>query len=133
MSNNPASKQFSLGDVLTVATGRLLTRKGVSGMYEILNFMTGDDLYTHQIPRALEECGPHMRRQHPQIASIEVPEALEGQEEVWSWLDSQEAVHGDIFCVTPIPTEDHAHIDPLSELAQMAGDKPIVVVAPDAQ
>lgn len=132
MSNDPASKQFSLGDVLTVATGRLLTRRGMSGVYDILNFMTGDDLYTHQIPRALEECGPHMRRQHPQVVLIEVPEVLESQENVWSWLASQEAVHGDSFCVTPIPAEDHASIDPLTELAQIAGDKPIVVVTSDA-
>ena len=51
------TKTFDLGTVLTVTTGRLLT--DIGNLYEILNFMTGDDLMTHQLPRATEACKNH--------------------------------------------------------------------------
>ena len=44
-------KQFYLGDVLSVAIDRLVSLRHMDGVYDILNFMTGDDLLTHELPR----------------------------------------------------------------------------------
>lgn len=63
--------QFHISDVLTVITGRLLSRDGVDGLYHILNFMTGDDLYTHQLPRAAQACAPVLKQQFPHLADAE--------------------------------------------------------------
>jgi hypothetical protein len=38
---------FTLGEVLSITHGKLLCP--IDRVYEILNFMTGDDLYTHQL------------------------------------------------------------------------------------
>ena len=35
----------------------------MDGIYDILNFLTGDNLYTHQLPRAMRECEPWLRAQ----------------------------------------------------------------------
>jgi len=69
-------KNFHLGDVLSVTTGRLLSPKGIGGVYEILNFMTNDNLYTHQLPRAAEECKPFLFSQFPQLDSPEMDFAV---------------------------------------------------------
>jgi len=47
---------FGLGCVLSVTTGRVLSRQGMSGIYELLDFMTTDSLYSHQLWRARQEC-----------------------------------------------------------------------------
>ncbi len=58
-------KLFPVATVLTVTTGRLLCEMG--SVYEILNFMTGDDLFTHQLPRASKECEPWIAAQYPTL------------------------------------------------------------------
>lgn len=46
------TKTFHLGDILTITTGRLVSPRHMEGVYDILNWMTGEDLLvTHQIPR----------------------------------------------------------------------------------
>ena len=53
------SRDFHIGDILSVTTGRLVSPRRMDGVYDILNFMTGDNLFTHQLPRAARECaGP---------------------------------------------------------------------------
>lgn len=51
MKQENNAKRFDLGAVLTVSTKRLLT--DIDDLYKILNYLTGEQIYTHQIPRAL--------------------------------------------------------------------------------
>src|SRR5688500_16791416 len=111
------AKQFHLGDILTITTGRLLSPRHMDGVYDILNYMTGDNLYTHQLPRASDECKPYLLKQHPQLADIEVPDFK--QVEVWGWLDEQVVRYGEQFDVEPIPQDDHTYRDPIEELQEM--------------
>ena len=46
-------REFPLGVVLSITTGKLLCPIG--DVYDILNFLTGDNLFTHQLPRAMRE------------------------------------------------------------------------------
>lgn len=139
-------KKFYLGDVLSVTTGRLLSPRGMDGVYDILNFMTGDNLFTHQLPRAVDECKPHLLRQHPELDSPEFQLALgelvlmldteSGKKQpehlITGWLSKQFAVYGEQLEVAPIPPEAHQVRDPIEELAEMVGpEKVIVVEAPE--
>ena len=60
-------KLFSVSDVLSATTGRLVSDRHMEGIYEILNFLTGDNLFTHQLPRAMNECKPWLRSQFPAL------------------------------------------------------------------
>ena len=62
---------FSTCALLTVTTGTLLVP--VKDLYEILNFMTGTSLFTHQLPRASDWAGPLLLAQHPHLAEIDLP------------------------------------------------------------
>lgn len=116
------TRSFHLGDILTVTTGALVSPRHMDGVYDILNWMTGDNLFTHQLPRASDECQPHLLAQHPDLAAIEVPEfdgADRDQVEaaVGAWLAEQVARFGEYRDVTPLAIGDHTIIDPLTEMA----------------
>lgn len=126
------TRTFHIGDILTITTGRLVSPRHVDGIYDILNFMTGDSLFTHQLPRGMDECAPSLREQFPDLAAIVMPEDLGTKEEVYAWLDEQVAVHGESREVAPLAAEDHTHIDALAELATMVPpEKIITVVVPE--
>lgn len=129
----PVTKTFSLGAVLTITTGYLLCRDRMDGVYEILNHMTGDNLFTHQLPRATRECKPWLLEQHPQLAGVEPDSATvagwdDDEESVYRWVDEQSAIYGETLPVKPLPRDSYVPFDPLTELRQMRPDGEIIVV-----
>ncbi len=69
MSDQTTPRAFHIGDILSVTTGIFVSPDGIGGLYDILNYMTGDDLYTHQLPRASQQCRPALLAQHPQLTA----------------------------------------------------------------
>lgn len=120
------TESFSLGAVLSITTGVLLCP--MDDVYRILNFMTGDSLFTHQIPRASRECAPYLLNQFPALANVDASGVTP---ENWqTWLREQVAKHGDTFAVAPLPPGEHYQIDPISELVEKVHPDKIVVVKP---
>ena len=93
-------REFPLGEILTVTTGKLVARRMMDGVYDILNSMTGANLYTHQLPAAAEECRPFLLEQYPQLGNID--DAVINKENVWEWLGEQEKIYGDKLPIKPI-------------------------------
>ena len=125
------TRTFHLGDVLTITTGRLVSPRHVDGIYDILNFMTGDNLFTHQLPRAMDECQGPLLAQHPDLAEVEVPE-LDGEAEVIAWLAVQVERYGETRQVAPLGADEHTYIDPFTEIRKMAPHAAVItVVVPD--
>ncbi len=60
--------KFHIGDILSVTTGKLLSPKRMEGVYEILDFLTGEGLYTHELPHASKFMTPYVLKQLPQLA-----------------------------------------------------------------
>jgi hypothetical protein len=132
------TKTFHLGDILSITTSRLVSPRHIDGVYDILNWMTGDNLFTHQLPRASEECEGPLLAQHPDLANVVVPDnfgetADEAKAAVDRWLAEQVAVYGETREVAPLAAGDHAAIDPLTEMQSMIRPDAeiIAVVAPD--
>lgn len=113
MTNN---RSFHLGDILSITTRRLVSPSGMSGIYEILNYMTRDNLFTHQLPRAMRECAPELLRQYPQLADIDAKVVT--PENFKDWLAEQVAKYGEELPVSRMKAEDHERIDPMSELVE---------------
>ena len=137
------TKCFHLGDVLTVTTGRLVSPRHVEGLYDILGFMSGEDLFTHQLGRVGKECTPYLLKQFPGLDSpqmqfalgelIEMLETPSGKKEpdklVTGWISK--IISGgygidlplcgeykDMLKVEKLPPDTHKRIDPRSELAE---------------
>jgi len=40
---------FHIGDVLSISSGRLVSRDGYDGLQRALSYMAGEEVYTHQV------------------------------------------------------------------------------------
>jgi hypothetical protein len=128
------TKTFHLGDILSITTGCLVSPRHMDGICDILNWMTGDSLFTHQLPRACDECSGPLLAQHPDLAAIVPPESFgdDPEQGVARWLAEQVAVYGETREVAPLAADDHTRIDPFAELRIIRPDAEIVtVVVPD--
>jgi hypothetical protein len=122
-------KTFHLGDVLSITTGTLLSPRGIEGVYDILNWMTDDNLYTHQLPRVMDECTPYLLEQHPQLRDIDAGGV--SRDNFREFLQQQIARFGETLEVRKLPAGVHYEIDPLSELAEKVHPSKIIIVDPD--
>lgn len=122
---------FETRALLTVTTGRLLCEIG--DVYKLLNHMTGENLFTHQLPRAMDECSPWLLLWYPELAkaTAELPildtMMLEhGPEDgLKRWLDS--LCERPCYEVKRLPVIRRIH-DPIAELVEMTGDERKVIV-----
>ena len=112
-----ATKKFHLSDILSIITGRLVSTRHVEGIYDILDFMTGDSLFTHQLPRVSDECKPYLFDAMPWLKEIDASGVNENN---WKeWLAQQVKKYGEYHDVSTIPQDDHDVIDPHEELKEM--------------
>ena len=128
----PERKNFHIGDILTVTTGRLVSPRHIDGVYDILNWMTGDNLFTHQLPRASRECEQPLRAQFPDLAAVVPPEDFGGEQGVFLWLAEQVDQFGATRDVAPLAADEHTRIDPFTEMRMVAPQAEVIgIVVPD--
>ena len=121
------TKEFHIGDVLSITTGRLVSPRHIGGVYDILNFMTGDNLFTHQLPRVSNECKPYLFEWHPQLKDVDASEVTP---ENWQeWLNEQVTRFGEDLTVRQIPEERHERRDPIEEMVEMVEPEKVIVAS----
>lgn len=106
---------FHIGDVLSVTTGRMLSRDGPAGVQRLLSHLTGATIFTHQIPAALEACRPHVLAQHPALERV-TGEGVTGTT-YENWLVARADEFGEWLELSILPPEAYRQSDPLIELA----------------
>jgi len=135
------TKQFSLRTLLTVTTGRLLTEpkgekdNGIADLYEVLDWMTSDSGFTHQLGRFDEECKPWLLRWFSEFG---LAEACLDKLDQWisrtrdkpdapvdAWLAELQLLFPGKFHayydVPRIPQDDHERKHPWDELVAIRG------------
>jgi hypothetical protein len=89
----------------------------MDGIYDILDFMTGDSLFTHQLPRVSDECKPYLLEQFPELKGVD---ASGVNTKNWKeWLDEQVAKYGEKLVVKLIPKTAHTVKNPVEEMFEM--------------
>lgn len=140
-------KMFHISDVLSVTTGRLVSSRHMDGIYDILNFLTGDNLFTHQLPRAMRECEPWLRSQFPglmedspiivkllPVLDAKISNADKRKDRIqaacerWVKMVQTEASLPEMLPVYEMGAEMHTHIDPIEEAQAMVGDKRVIAL-----
>ena len=104
-------KKFSFGQILSISQDKLMC--DIGGVYEILNYMTNDNLMTHQLPRACKECRPWILHQLPFLKEIDL--AHVNRENWQSVLLELQDKYGKEFDVQPIPRDDHDYKNPIDD------------------
>lgn len=142
------TKLFSVRTVLTVTTGRLLTKpseegsNGIGDLYDLLGWMTMDSPFTHQLGRFADECKPILYRLFPELGAAEacLPELDKWlktsptcpEEGIRMWLTELRMMFPEIkleYAIPQFPIE-HAIKDPIAELKEIAPDVQVITVAP---
>ncbi|MFZ3473103.1 hypothetical protein ACODT3_10785 [Streptomyces sp. 4.24] len=111
-------RMIPLADVLSVTTGRLLSRRHVDGIYDLLRHMTGQDVYTHQLGKIADACMPDLVKQHPFLADLKPPAGLDAPD-LMAWLVEAERVHGEEIELKPLATWQHR--DPIEDACDEVG------------
>ena len=125
------TKIFPLSSVLSVVTGRSCQERGISGVYEVLNWMTGEDLYTHQLPRVAKESVAVLISAHPVLADAEADKEAITAENFREWLSKWEAKIGRYIAVPRMRADQHERIDAMSELSEKIHPDRIIVIRKD--
>jgi hypothetical protein len=119
-------KEFPTCDVLSTITGRLMG--DIGGIYEVLNYMTGESVFTHQLPRIGREATPVVVAAHPQLQQA-IDEAGQVNTDNWKqWRQTWEDRYGPTIAVPKFTEATHERIDPLSEAAEHFRPDQIVTV-----
>jgi hypothetical protein len=123
------TRDFPTLDVLTTITGHMVVND-IGAVYAVLNWATGESVYTHQLPRIGRELRPVVVALHPELAAA-VSESDQVNPDNWRafadlWLDR----YGPTISVPKLTAEQHERIDPLSELAEKVRPDKIIVVKP---
>lgn len=140
-------KQYHLADVLSVTTGILLPSPNrehpIDAMYDILGYMTGEDLFTHALPSAADAARPFLLQQFPALESEETAGMVSYLQTRLSSIDlsaNPEEVKrvcddwvSDFRFATGLP--EYVDVEPIPESAwpgtdhaAILGDKPVMVV-----
>lgn len=144
-------KQFHIGDILSVTTGRLVSARHIDSVYEILSFLVGgESLWTHQLPRVMDECRPWLATQFPDLmkdsprmvallADLDARLSNRGDGRVEiacaEWVETVRAVFGlPVYVpVYEMGADMHTSIDPLTEAQAMFGDDKVIPVVMDGK
>lgn len=128
------TKMIPLDQILSITTGRLVSRTHMDGVYDILNYMTGDEtglnkLFTHQLPRAAEACAPALLEQHPWLREIIPPEKFNGEDHVREWIYEQEKTYGGFHPIARLT--DWQNRDPMAEAIDLVGINRVIRIGGD--
>jgi hypothetical protein len=126
------TREFTLGDLYTVTSGKLVGPGGISGIYETLSFLTGDDLFTHQLSAASDAVTESLIKQLPFLAEIEYDLTFAADDpyevrkaRVDAWLDIQNHKYGEFHTVKAVPEAWGEH-DPMDDLCLMVESREVV-------
>lgn len=119
-------RTFSIAPILSVVGERLLGDFG--DVQELCSFLTGDQLFTHQMLRAHEPCRQGLRAQFPEFGDYDDSEV--NCDNWQEWLDVQVAKFGATREVEPLPEGMWSYKNPIVEAEELVGKNRVVVVKP---
>jgi len=138
--------QHHILDILSVTHDRLISLDKMDGIYKILNYLTGEDLFTHQLVRASQTCKPYLLKTYPILTDPRIEVAFEKLSEVLAHLREQNSSDDDIMLaikgwavqyIYPVTGEfldilpldrPYQHMNPVDEAIWMKGDDGIIAV-----
>ncbi|HRH68835.1 MAG TPA: hypothetical protein PLB89_04940 [Flavobacteriales bacterium] len=137
-----STKKFSLGKVLSITTGRLVSENHIDGVYEILNHMTGQSLFTHQLGMAMEKCKPVLLQAFPELALADLRSSNDSldtwiakdstqqkTEAIKMWLVELRQLNPTIRAEYDVPTlENWEYSDPIQSAIDMVGADRVLAV-----
>lgn len=118
-------RTFSLGAAFSVTTGVLLVE--FDQVHQLLEYLVGHPLFTHQLPGVAAACAAEVLDQHPSLGDYPPP-TLSGAEECAAWVASRAERFGAELEIAPMAPGSHVPTDPIADLADLIGSDRVVVL-----
>lgn len=118
-------KTFKTSEVVSACTGRMLCK--IDGIYQVLNFLSGESLFTHQLPRAMKELQPAFFRQYPWLEQLGDLPNVNGE----NWQECLKAIEdefGTELILTKPSQTDYREMNPIDELVAMVGPEKVIPI-----
>lgn len=116
--------KFTTGEVISAGLGKLCCP--LERVYVIMDFLTGDKLFSHQLPRAFHACEGWVKQQCPWLSELDESSC---SPETWrEWLAAAELAHGKEHELLPLPPGQWKSVDPVKEGVELMEDKSRVLV-----
>ena len=110
-----SSDIFPIRAVIALYTGRMCVP--IQLVYELLEHITGEAPFTHQIPRFLKEVQPFLKEKFPQLeATIEEAKNIKDEKSVAEWGEIWGKRYGRELIVPKMPKETHKSINLFDDL-----------------
>jgi hypothetical protein len=117
-------RTFPTETILSVTTHHLLTDGGMAAVHECMEYLAGEPVWSHQLPRVAEELTPWLHELHPIFAKYDQHGLASGPYRNYrEWRDAMLAEIGPTLTVRPIPRARHTSIDPITEAVDMMFDE----------
>lgn len=123
------TKDFHIGDILSITTGRLVSPRHIDGVYDVLGWMTGESPFTHQLPRIGREAAPVLLAAHPNLAGAQAEAEAVTADNWQHFLTKMVERYGETLPVPKMTADQHENIDPISELAETVHPDRIIPVS----
>lgn len=94
-------REFHLGDLLSVSDGHLIGPNGIDGVYNVMGFIMGRELWTHELPFYANQCSLVIKHQIPFMKEIVFPEDIFGWGPVAQWLAPVVQEYGEWHAIVP--------------------------------
>lgn len=104
---------FPLAAVLSILLDKILIPQ-ISEIRTLCSFLTGAQIYSHQISRAVTECIDELKKQCPQFDHLNRNEI--SRENAEKWVKQKEKEFGSTVLLTPITKKYFNFDDPIGDM-----------------
>lgn len=125
-------REFKTEVVISAYTGIMLT-DDIGEIYEILNYLLDDNLFTHQLPRAGRFVKPFILKQHSQLEEWERYDEHINTENWEEYVEKANKMFGETLELEPVPKGVWGYKDPIQEAEEMMGKDKVITVVADKQ
>lgn len=115
------TRRFHLGEILTATTGIYLCPDGLDGFIKLVDYVTGQIHFDHQLGRAGQDIAPYIRGQLPWTAEITVP-PIADETEGRVFLAEVADRYGEFHVLEPMPEGMYVGREPIAELREMVDE-----------
>lgn len=91
---------FSLGELLSITTGRLLCT--MDELSDNVSWLVGEPVFTAGLPHASRVLTPYIYNTFPDLLDIEIPEDLAGEEACQEFLAELTDMYGNNYALSPL-------------------------------
>lgn len=93
-------KEFDLGAILNITSGRLFTN--MDDIHEVLEYLTGNDMYKHMIPESAALAKAYCLLLHPELQGVGKDVKIKNQKDADKFVAEQKKIFGETLPLTPI-------------------------------